>query len=114
MNPADVILLVAAVIAALTTIGVFVLKIYRVAKRIDGALGVDKQGRSISDRLERVEHQLFPNGGSSLTDKINRIEHEQKQMQGQMGALERILETLLRKEGAYGRRASDHVDGSKG
>lgn len=111
MNLTEPLLLIAAVLAALTTIGIFILKIYRVAKRIDGALGVDKQGRSISDRLERVEHQLFPNGGSSLTDKINRIEHEQKQMQGQMGALERILETLLRKEGAYGRRANDHSDG---
>lgn len=109
MNPSDTILLVAAVVAALTTIGVFVVKIYKVAKRIDGALGVDAQGRTISERLSRVEHQLFPNGGSSLTDKINRIEHEQKQLQGKMDTFERILEALLRKEGVYGRRADDRA-----
>lgn len=109
MNPADTILLVAAIVAALTTISVFVVKIYKVAKRIDGALGVDSQGRTISERLGRVEHQLFPNGGSSLTDKINRIEHEQKQLQGKMDTFERILETLLKKEGVYGRRADDRA-----
>lgn len=95
MKLTESLLLVAAIIAALTTISVFVLKIYRVAKRIDGALGVDKQGRSISDRLERVEHQLFPNGGSSLTDKINRIEQDQKEMNGQILALKDVLTVLM-------------------
>lgn len=105
-NPADVVIMVGAVVAALTGIGIFVLKIYRILKRIDGVLGVDRQGRTISDRLERVEHQLFPNGGSSLTDKINRIEHEQKEMKGQMSAFERILNSLLRREHERTGRAS--------
>jgi hypothetical protein len=37
-------------------------------------LGTDLQGRTISDRLDRVEHQLWENGGSSLADRVNNIE----------------------------------------
>jgi hypothetical protein len=48
--------------------------VYRIAKRIDGALGIDQKGRTMSDRMERVEHQLWENGGSSLADRVNNIE----------------------------------------
>lgn len=106
MNPTDSVIMVGAVVAALTAIGIFAMRIYRVLKRIDGVLGVDRQGRTISERLDRVEHQLFPNGGSSLTDKINRIEQEQKEMKGQLAAFERILNTLLRRESERTGRAS--------
>lgn len=106
MNLTDSVIMAGAVVAALTAIGIFAMKIYRVLKRIDGILGVDRQGRTISERLDRVEHQLFPNGGSSLTDKINRIEQEQKEMKGQLAAFERILNTLLRRESERAGRAS--------
>ena len=106
MNPQETVLTVAALVTALTAIGYFLRKVYKIAHRIDQALGIDKQGRTISDRLERVEHQLFPNGGSSLTDKINRIEHEQKEMKGQMAAFERILQNILRRDNERPGRAS--------
>ena len=106
MNPAETVIMVGAVVAALTAISIFAAKIYRVLRRIDSVLGVDKHGRTISDRLERVEYQLFPNGGSSLTDKIGRIEHEQKEMKGQMAAFERILNSILRRESDRTGRAS--------
>lgn len=106
MNPADGVIMAGAVVAALTAIGIFSVKIYRILKRIDSVLGVDRQGRTISERLDRVEHQLFPNGGSSLTDKINRIEQEQKEMKGQLAAFERILNTILRRESERTGRAS--------
>jgi hypothetical protein len=61
-----------------------VYKVYKIAKRIDDALGLDKQGRTVTDRLGRIEHQLFPNGGSSLTDKINQIAFEQRAMKGEL------------------------------
>ena len=98
MNPTDTVLLVGAIVAALTAIGIFAMRIWKVLKRIDSVLGVDAAGRTISERLDRVEHQLFPNGGSSLTDKINRIEQEQREITGQMAAFERILNMLLRRE----------------
>jgi len=98
----DGILIAGAIVAALTAIGIFAHRIYKIAKRIDGALGVDSEGRTISDRLQRVEHQLFPNGGSSLTDKINRIEHEQRQMKGEISAFKEILTLLLKRESTHG------------
>lgn len=91
MNPQETVLTVAALVTALTAIGYFLRKVYKIAYRIDQALGVDKQGRTISDRLDRVEHQLFPNGGSSLTDKINRIEKEQTVLFAQMETLRTML-----------------------
>jgi hypothetical protein len=48
---------------------------YKLAKKIDAAIGVDERGRSLSDRLNKVEHQLWENGGSSLADRVNNIEH---------------------------------------
>lgn len=66
-----------AIAATITSFGILigaVIAVYRIAKRIDGALGVDEHGRTISDRMERVEHQLWENGGSSLADRVNNIE----------------------------------------
>lgn len=93
----ETIVMVAAVAAAVMVIGTFARKMYTLVSRIDSTLGVDKEGRTVSDRLGRVEHQLFPNGGSSLTDKINRMEADQKTLQGQVHAMERILATILRR-----------------
>lgn len=69
--------LVMAISAAISAFGVLIaaaIGIYRTAKKIGDALGTDSQGRTISDRLERVEHQLWENGGSSLADRVNNIE----------------------------------------
>jgi hypothetical protein len=69
--------LVMAITASITALGVLagaIVAIYRIAKRIGDAVGVDSQGRTLSDRLERVEHQLWENGGSSLADRVNNIE----------------------------------------
>lgn len=98
MNLQEQIVAIAALLLAITTISIFMFRVYKIARRIDDALGVDSEGRTISDRLSRVEHQLFPNGGSSLTDKINRIEAEQRAMQGKLDALENVIQTVL-KEG---------------
>lgn len=65
---------VAAVIGSLTVIFGAVYSSYKLVKRIDAALGVDENGRTIADRLDKVEHQLWENGGSSLADRVNNIE----------------------------------------
>jgi hypothetical protein len=62
--------------AAITALGVIFGGVYatlRVVNRVSQAIGVDRQGRTISDRLDRVEHQLWENGGSSLADRVNVI-----------------------------------------
>lgn len=102
MSITEGVLLAGAIVAALTAISIFAHRIYKIAKRIDGALGIDREGRTISDRLQRVEHQLFPNGGSSLTDKINRIEHEQKEMKGEISAFKDVLNILMKREDSRG------------
>jgi hypothetical protein len=67
-------LAVAATISAFGVLIAAVIAIYKIAKRIDDALGLDKDGRTIAERLDRVEHQLWENGGSSLADRVNNIE----------------------------------------
>ena len=48
--------------------------IYKIAKRLEDAIGTDSKGRTLAERLDRVEHQLWENGGSSLADRVNKIE----------------------------------------
>lgn len=98
VNVPEQVVSIAALLLAITTISVFTYRVYKIARRIDDALGVDKEGRTISDRLSRVEYQLFPNGGTSLSDKIGRIEAEQRTMQGKIDAVENIVNTLLREK----------------
>ena len=98
MNLQEQAISIAALLLAITTITIFTFRVYKIARRIDDTLGVDKEGRTISDRLSRVEYQLFPNGGASLSDKINRIETEQRVMQGKLDTVENVVNTLLREK----------------
>ena len=98
MNISEQIVSISALLLAITAIAIFMYRVYKIARRIDDALGVDKEGRTISDRLSRVEYQLFPNGGTSLSDKINRIETEQRVMQGKIDTVEKVVNTLLREK----------------
>ena len=70
----ELIFTIAAVITAIGVIAGALLAIYRLAKRIGDAIGVDKNGRTLAERLDRVEHQLWENGGTSLADRVNTIE----------------------------------------
>ena len=72
--PQEVILTTAAVITAIGVIIGALVAIYRAAHKIGQSIGVDKNGRTIAERLDRVEHQLWENGGSSLADRVNTIE----------------------------------------
>jgi hypothetical protein len=86
-----------ALAAFLIAIGVvvkFASTMYHTVKRIESAIGVDAQGRTLAERLGVVEHQLFPNGGSSLTDKINRIAFEQKEMKNELDAVKLQINEL--------------------
>jgi hypothetical protein len=78
---------------------------YAIAKRLDDLIGKDAQGRTIVDRLERVEYQLFPNGGSSMADKINDLYDGQaelradiKEIQGQNKIIQNLISVLLNKD----------------
>jgi hypothetical protein len=72
--PAEIILTIATVITAIGVIIGGLVAIYRFVKKISDSIGVDSKGRTIAERLDRVEHQLWENGGSSLADRVNIIE----------------------------------------
>lgn len=82
---------VSAVVVALLVVIKFGYTTYKAIHRIDQMLGVDRQGRTISDRLERVEYQLFPNGGTSLADRVNQIAFDQRAIEGEMKAVKDII-----------------------
>lgn len=67
-------LTIAAVITAIGVIIGGIVSVYRIARRISESIGLDSKGRTLAERLERVEHQLWENGGSSLADRVNSIE----------------------------------------
>lgn len=92
---------VIALAAFLIAIGVvvkFSSAMYHAMKRIEAAIGVDEDGRTLADRLDRVEHQLFPNGGSSLTDKINRIAFEQSELKHELDMVKARIDELPRQQ----------------
>ena len=72
--PLEWIFTTAAVITAIGVIVGGIIAIYRLAQTISKSIGLDEKGRTISERLGRVEHQLWENGGSSLADRVNTIE----------------------------------------
>jgi hypothetical protein len=72
--PIDIIFTTAAVITAVGVIVGGIVAIYRLAQTISKSIGLDEKGRTLSERLNRVEHQLWENGGSSLADRVNTIE----------------------------------------
>ena len=49
----------------------FIYKIYKIINRVETAIGVDEQGRTMSERMDRVEYQLWENGGNSMKDQMN-------------------------------------------
>ena len=98
MAPWEIAITVGAVTGAFLVVAGALYKLYKVAKRIDDALGLDAEGRTINERLGRIEHQLFPNGGSSLTDKINQIQFEQRAMKGELDAVKDIVGTMLKEK----------------
>lgn len=89
--PLEAIYAIAGVITALGIIIGAVIATYKVARRIGDAIGVDSTGRTLSDRLERVEHQLWPNGGSSLADRVNSIERSTTETTAEMRIIKEIL-----------------------
>ena len=65
---------IAMVIGLAGGLGSILYVIYKIIKRVELAVGVDSSGRTLAERMERVEHQLWENGGDSLKDQVNSIE----------------------------------------
>ena len=93
--PSEILLTIAGVIGALAVIGGGVISIYRIATRIDQALAVDEEGRTISDRMSRVEHQLWKNGGDSLADEVGETHRIARETATELRLMKDILLTLI-------------------
>jgi len=78
----------------LTIIGVALSVGYAMARRFEGLLGKNKKGDTIVDRLEKIERQLQPNGGSSMSDKIDYIRRDQNKMKNELSQISGELEVI--------------------
>jgi hypothetical protein len=83
----EIIFTIAAVITAVGVIIGGLIAIYRFVKKISDSIGVDKNGRTLAERLDRVEHQLWENGGSSLADRVNIIEAHSIKTAAEVGVI---------------------------
>jgi len=83
----DQVFMAAAIITAIGVIVGGIVAVYRIARKIESAIGLDSKGRTIAERLDRVEHQLWENGGSSLADRVNTIESSVIKTQAEIGLI---------------------------
>lgn len=67
---------------------------YMTARKFEKILGKDEKGRTIADRLDRVEYQLFPNGGSSMADKVNCLSDNQAEIKADIKAVTSELKVV--------------------
>lgn len=81
----------AAFIGGVIAIASFVYSMYKVAKRVEDAIGTDEKGRTISDRMDRVEYQLWENGGESLADRVNEIDKNSRETAVEVRFIKEIL-----------------------
>lgn len=79
------------IIGGISTVVGFIYALYKIAKRIDNAIGVDQDGRSLSDRMEKVEYQLWPNNGKSLADRVKKVEDSNTEIAAEI----RIVKDLI-------------------
>lgn len=78
----------------LTVIGVALSVGYAMARRFEGLLGKNKKGDTVVERLEKIERQLSPNGGSSMSDKIDYIRRDQNKMKQEMSKISGEIEVI--------------------
>jgi len=85
--------------STLASIGTLLAVGYMTARKFERILGKDEKGRTIADRLDRVEYQLFPNGGTSLADKVNCLSDDQSEIKADVkqitGELKIVHDVLI-------------------
>jgi hypothetical protein len=73
----------------------FLYSMYKIAKRVEMAIGVDEEGRTLSERMHKVEHQLWPNGGSSLADQVSKIEISNERIASEVGIMKDLVIAIV-------------------
>jgi len=82
---------IVGITGAISALCIFMYSVYKIAKRIDGSIGVDGQGRTLSDRMDKVEYQLWPNGGQSMADRVNSIDRTNNQMMTEVKIIKELV-----------------------
>jgi hypothetical protein len=82
---------IVGVTGAISALCIFLYSVYKIAKRIDAAIGVDEEGRTLSNRMDKVEYQLWPNGGQSLADRVNAIDKTNNQMMTEVQIIKELV-----------------------
>ena len=91
----ELILMTGAVVSAVLIVFGGIVSTYRLVKRIDNSIGLDQDGRTVTDRMGRVEHQLWPNGGSSLADKVNELDRQSRETSGEVKVILNLLQIMV-------------------
>lgn len=94
----ELILMTGAVVSAVLIVFGGIVSTYRLVKRIDNSIGLDQDGRTVTDRMGRVEHQLWPNGGSSLADKVNELDRQSRETSGEVKVILNLLQIMVAKD----------------
>jgi hypothetical protein len=82
---------IVGITGAISALCIFLYSVYKIAKRIDAAIGVDEEGRTLSNRMDKVEYQLWPNGGQSLADRVNAIDKTNNQMMTEVQIIKELV-----------------------
>jgi hypothetical protein len=91
LTPIEYAYYITGTLVAVGGVAVGISKIYKFVNRLAEAVGADKKGRTVVERLERVEHQLWENGGSSLADRVNVLALESKENIAETRFIKKIL-----------------------
>lgn len=78
----------------LVVIGVALSVGYATARKFEGLLSKNKKGDTVVERLEKIERQILPNGGSSMADKIDYIRRDQNKMKQQVSEISGELKVI--------------------
>jgi hypothetical protein len=104
----DGLLVTSAVLAALAGIIGLLWKVSNLIARGEQLLAKDKEGKTSIDRLndrlesqteriDRIDYQLHPNGGGSLSDKVNKVEKDIEGIKSQNETVLTLLQALVGK-----------------
>jgi hypothetical protein len=78
----------------LAVIGIALSIGYATARKFEGLLSKNKKGDTVVERLEKIERQILPNGGSSMSDKIDYIRRDQNKMKNELSQISGELEVI--------------------
>jgi hypothetical protein len=89
------VLMVGAIVSSIVAVATALRSIYKLTRKVDDAIGTDLKGRTIVSRLDRVEHQLWENGGDSLADRVNKLSDCAHETAVEVKFIKDVLLTML-------------------